>query len=316
MRLPAFVLMGLLSLAAVLSACGPAPGSQQVSSDSLRAAAPPAGAPNAAGGIGAGALTQRSAANTSATSGQPVSAQTQPDVALPPLDRMIVATVNLSINAQNAVEAERQAESVAARYGGFVGSSNVRDVDGVRQATVTIRIPTARFTDALAELRGIGERVTDETRSTQDVTEEYTDVQSNVRNLQSTEARILSLMEKTTTLEQTLQLQRELTNVRGQIERLQGRQRVLESQSDLATIALRITEPVVPAPPRNERTLSETLALTLAQSVAALEHSVQGLLVVGIWVAVFSPLYGIPALAIAWWLRRPRPAASASPAAA
>src|SRR5581483_9930731 len=116
------------------------------------------------------------------------------------------------------------------------------DVDGGRQATVTLRIPSANLSAALAELRAVGERVTQENQSTQDVTADYTDVQSNIRNLQASETQILSLMDRATTVDQILALQRELTNVRGQIERLQGRQRVLENQTALATITLQISE--------------------------------------------------------------------------
>src|SRR5205085_1037344 len=112
---------------------------------------------------------------------------------------------------------------------------------------------------------------------------------------QATEARLLSLMEKSTTLDQTLVLQRELTNVRGQIERLQGRQRALENQSDLATISLRITEPLT-AP----RPVEWTPALTFAQALAALTRIGQGLLVLVIWLGVFAPAYGIPIALVIW----------------
>ena len=161
---------------------------------------------------------------------------------MPPLDRMVVANVNLTVSVAQAVEAARTAEGIATRYGGFVAGSSIRDTDRNREATVTLRIPSTSLQEALSELRSIGRKVTEETRTTQDVTDQYTDVQSSLRNLQATEARLLSLMERAGRMDEILTLQRELTNIRGQIERLEGRRRVLENRADLATIVMRLTE--------------------------------------------------------------------------
>ena len=304
MRLPKTAIFVLAALA--LGACA-APAAIQSTFDTAKTNAPAAGGTAAAPGAGApgAAPAVRAAAPQSAASVNSSNAQSAPaelsDSSLPPLDRMIVATVNLSETATNAVDAERRAEAIAERIGGYIGSSNVRDVDGRRQATVTLRIPSAQLAEALVALRAVGDRVTEESQSTQDVTDQYTDVQSNIRNLQASETRILSLMDKATTIEQILTLERELTNVRGQIERLQGRQRVLENQADMATVSLQITEPV--SVPRENWAPGEAFA----QALGALTYVGQRLLVLAIWLVVFAPLYGIPLLGAAWWLRRQRP---------
>lgn len=222
------------------------------------------------------------------------------EASIPRLDRMVIANVNLSVSVDNAVQAARAAERVAERYGGFVGNSNVRDVDGVREATVTLRVPSHSLPDALAELRDIGRKVTDESRTTQDVTEEFTDVESSLRNLRATEAQLLAFMERATKMEDILALQRELTNLRGQIERLEGRRRVLENRADLATVAMRLLEPPS-VTPRDGWAPQETFA----EALAALARLGQGAGTVAIWLAVFSPIYAIPLL-IVWWLSRGR----------
>jgi hypothetical protein len=211
---------------------------------------------------------------------------------------MVIANVNLTLSVENAVEAARLAERTVERYGGFVAGSNVHDSDGGREATVTLRIPSARLSDALADLRGIGRKVTDEARTTLDVTEEYTDLDSNLRNLRATEAQILALMERATEIDKVLLLQRELTGIRGQIERLEGRRRVIENRSDLATIAMKLAEPAS-AP----RTDGWNPAETAAQALGALGRVVERAGTVLIWLLVFLPIYG-PALGIGWWLAR------------
>src|SRR6202022_4433901 len=72
---------------------------------------------------------------------------------------------------------------------------------------------------------------------------------SNLRNLQASEAAILKLMEKATQIQDVLSLQRELTNVRGQIQRIQGRKTYLERRSDMATITLSLRLPPLDVAP-------------------------------------------------------------------
>jgi hypothetical protein len=229
------------------------------------------------------------------------------EAAAPRLDRMIVANVNLAVTVEDTIAASRMAEVIAERYGGFVSGSSVRNGEKAREAAVTVRVPYPRLSETLADLRAMGQKVTEETRTTQDVTEEFTDAESNIRNLQATEAQLIALMQKATRIEDVMSVQRELTNIRGQIERLEGRRRVLENKSDLATIALRFVEPAGQAP-RNGWSPREIAE----QALAALAWIGMGLATFLIWIAVFSPLFAIPA-ALVWWLARNRAARPAAP---
>jgi hypothetical protein len=100
----------------------------------------------------------------------------------------------------------------------------------------------------MSDLRALG-KVTTETSGSQDVTDEYVDLDANLRNLQASETAILKLMDKATQISDVLSLQRELTNVRGQIERIQGRKTYLERRTDMATITLSLRLPPVAAAP-------------------------------------------------------------------
>src|SRR5207249_2644267 len=97
---------------------------------------------------------------------------------------------------EDAVDVAHRAERVADQYGGFVAGSTIRDAGDHREANLTLRVPAQSLSLALADLRGLARTVTDESRSSQDVTEEYTDVESNLRNLRATETQLLALMEK------------------------------------------------------------------------------------------------------------------------
>jgi hypothetical protein len=212
------------------------------------------------------------------------------------MDRMIIANINLGLSVEDVLAASRSVESIAERYGGFVSNANVRNSDKAREGTITVRVPHQRLTEALADLRGVGQKVIDESRGTEDVTEEYTDVESNLRNLRATETQLIGIMEKSTRIEDVLRVQREVTSIRGQIERLEGRRRALENRSDLATITMRLIEGASP----NPRT-GWNGAEVAAQAIAALGVIGQQLATLLIWLVVFAPMWAIPA-GLIWWV--------------
>ena len=91
-----------------------------------------------------------------------------------------------------------------------------------------------------------------QSEDTQEVTEEYTDLQSRLRNLEATEQRYLDLLTRATTISDILTLEDRLGSVRGQIEQVQGRINVLDDLTDLATISVRLVLPAVVTPVEEE----------------------------------------------------------------
>ena len=164
------------------------------------------------------------------------------------LDRMVIRTAQLTVEVQDMEQALASARAIATRSGGIVSASNthlerVNDQDRmVADLTLQVRSDTADA--AMSDLRALG-KVTTEASGSQDVTEEYVDNGANLRNLQASESAILKLMDKAVQIQDVLSLQRELTNVRGQIERIQGRQTYLERRTDMATITLSLRLPPV-----------------------------------------------------------------------
>jgi len=220
----------------------PAVGSKPVQPAAIPAAAPPAAlsAP-AAPGAAAAVDAQRSAASPS--SAQP---NALPDTSAQILDRMVIRTAQLSVEVQDMEQSLAQARAIASRNGGFVSASNthlekVNDQDRM-VADLTLQVRSQSADAALSDLRALG-KVTSETSGSQDVTEEYVDLDSNLRNLQASEAAILKLLDRASQIQDVLALQRELSNVRAQIERIQGRKTYLERRTDMATITLALRLP-------------------------------------------------------------------------
>jgi hypothetical protein len=222
-------------------------------------ASKPAGVP-AAIGAAAGSAPVDAAAPAAARAAQAASpAQndaTVADTSAQILDRMVIRTAQLSIEVQNMESALSQTRAIAQHAGGFVSASDthvekVNDQDNM-VANLTLQVRSESADSAMSDLRSLG-KVTAETSGSQDVTDEYVDLDSNLRNLQATEAAILKLMDKATQIQDVLSLQRELTNVRGQIERIQGRKTYLQRRTDMATITVGLR---LPAPASTQATTS------------------------------------------------------------
>jgi hypothetical protein len=188
------------------------------------------------------------ASDAATSSAAPAQSDGLADTSAQVLDRMVIRTAQVSIEVADMESTLAHARDIASRAGGFVSASDthvekVNDQDRT-VANLTLQVRSNSADSAMSELRALG-KVTAESSGSQDVTDEYVDLDSNLRNLQASEAAILKLMDRATQIQDVLSLQRELTNVRGQIERIQGRKTYLERRTDMATItvALRLPAP-------------------------------------------------------------------------
>ncbi len=182
-------------------------------------------------------------------------------LSLPQLaDRKIIRTATLELEVEVVGAAVQEVESIAVAAGGFVSRSSVfieepselgeEDDFAPRRtqtATVTIRVPAEVYGSVMSQLRGVAEEVKSEISEASEVTEEFTDLQARLRNLEATEASYLELLTKAEEIPDILTVQDRINQVRLEIEQVQGRVNLLDSLTDLATITVQLTLPVVPA---------------------------------------------------------------------
>ena len=174
-------------------------------------------------------------------------------------DRMVVKTAELGVRAGDVRGSAEEARRVAERFGGEVLSSRVYAGSGPVSADLVLSVPSGEFEAALEELRGLGDRVTTDTVEGQDVTEEFVDLESRERNLLAAETSLLALYDRAESVEDTLTVERELTNIRGQIEEVQGRIQYLERRTATSEIILHL-EPIPHAPPPQKTWSPSTVA--------------------------------------------------------
>lgn len=225
--------------------------------------------------------------------------------------RKVIQTASLKITVKDTAAVLDAVQTLAKELGGYVVSSNAwRETEQLR-AQVTLRVPADQLQTALQRIRTQAIKVDSESISGEDVTQEYTDNESRLRNLRATEKELLELLttarEKTGKAEDVLAIFRELTQIREQIEMLQGRQQYLDTMTAMATISVDIwPEPL-------EKPIVEPgwkPLKTLRDAFRALTQTGQMLVDGIIWLVVYAvpvlAVIALPVMLVVWAVRRSR----------
>jgi PKD repeat protein len=160
-------------------------------------------------------------------------------------DRMVVRNGDMQIVVSDVAATLDNITKIASDFGGYVVTSQ-KWKDGERNmGNISIRILAENYVKSIAAIRALAMSVISETTSSQDVTQEYVDLDSQVKNLQATETQLLKIMESATKTEDVLSVQRELTTVRGEIEQDQGRMQYLQRTSSTSLIQVTLNEAVL-----------------------------------------------------------------------
>jgi hypothetical protein len=167
------------------------------------------------------------------------------------IERKIIKNANLSLEVEKGKfnETFDKIASLAEQAGGYVSNTTSEAYEGsLASGTITIRVPDDKFNDVLTKVKKLG-KVMNINVSSQDVTEEYVDLESRLRNQQAQEAVLLDMMKKATTVQDSIQIQQQLSYIQEQIEIITGRMRYLDNLVSFSTIEIYVKEPDVKPPP-------------------------------------------------------------------
>ncbi len=218
----------------------------------------------------------------------------------------LILSANVTMRSKDPWATSDQARAIAAGLGGDLLALSQTGSGDQRSALVTIRVPSDRFDDAIAQLKKLDAEVETSNVSAKDVTGQVVDLQARLAAKQAEEQAYLALLGKATTVDEILKVQTALFQTRTQIEQLQGQLGSLKDQVDYSTITITVT-PLVPASgPSGQWDPS----LTFARALAALGALFRVLADIGIWLLVFGwiPLLALGVLFAALRVRRPAPA--------
>ena len=192
----------------------------------------------------------REAPSQSSTTPVVATAQAQPGQAATPSSlpsRKIIRRAELRYQAEDVAAAQRVVTAITEKTGGFIVSSDVRhdgepgSRDDHTVATLVLRVPVDTFAATLDQIRAAAGRLDDEKVSGEDVTEQYVDLESRLKVQRVLEERLLSILKDARTVKDELEVEKQLSEVRGELERLEGRRRLLADQTSLSTITVTVS---------------------------------------------------------------------------
>jgi hypothetical protein len=160
-----------------------------------------------------------------------------------PVAPMIARTASLSLVVKDFGSVESRVKDLTTRHSGYIGELNTATPpDAAKTFSATLRIPSAQLEPALAELKQLG-RVDQERQSGEEVTEQYTDLAARLKNSRATELRLLDVLRNNTgKVKDVLEVENEISRVRGEIEEMEADQRALQSRIDFVTVQLSVAE--------------------------------------------------------------------------
>lgn len=235
----------------------------------------------------------------------------QDAASLPSGEQMIIRRANLELIVKDTEKAIAEISRIVAELQGYVADSNVYRVNEQLQATLTVRVPAKDLDKALSQFKALAVRVQRETTGTENVTEEYTDLEARLKNLELTEKELQELLsevrQKTGKAEDVLAVYNRLTEIRGEIERIKGRMRYLSNLVDLATVSITLIPDVLAKPVVEPgwRPL-ETLRNAVAALITVLRVLVDLLIYVLVFALLLIPLVLAIVLIRVWQKRRRR----------
>ena len=164
-------------------------------------------------------------------------------------DRKIIRNADLTMEVASTTDTQHRIVSIAEAHGGFVVTSEAKQRENTEPSKRTldiklvVRVPENQFGPSLDQIRGLASNLVEEKVTGQDVTEEFIDLEARIKTQKALEAQFLQIMKQAGKITEALEVQRQIADVRTDIEKLEGRKRFLENRSSLSTITVNIQAP-------------------------------------------------------------------------
>jgi|GEM_PF-457267 len=211
--------------------------------------------------------------------------------------KKVIKTGDLSLVVESSSVAAVTIGAIAETNGGFVLSSNVYKTSGTQEeGYVSIKVPFEKFEGALKDIKNVAAQIKSETVTASDVTQEYVDLQAQIKNYESEEAQYREIMKRAVKISDVLEVQSKLSEVRGRIDMLQGRLNYLASQTDMSLITVRLSETPVVTLPQDQWQITTTVKEALNDLILTAQDFVDWLI---FFVIVTIPSL-IPVFLILW----------------
>ena len=227
------------------------------------------------------------------------------------MNRKIIRNAELTLEVTTPQDVQRKISSIAESLGGFVVTSESKQrqtAEGAKpgvEISLVIRVPAAQFGAAMDQVRSAGNRVVQEKITGEDVTEEFIDLEARIKTQKALEDQFLEIMKRANKVEDALEVERQIAEVRTEIEKLEGRKRFLENRASLSTITATLQTPATIAVNTSGfgRDIREAVADSVQIAIAIVLFLIRFVIVmIPIFLLLILPLW----LLARYFLRRAR----------
>jgi hypothetical protein len=157
-------------------------------------------------------------------------------------DRKIIKNAFLSFESDKPEENVRTISQLVSKNQGYIISNNQSKLENVNEFRINFKVPFQRFDVVLLEIEKNGGVLISKSVSSDDVTEEFIDNESQVKAQKELELRYLQLVKQAKTIKDMLEIEAKLSEVRGNIERIEGRQRFLQNNTQFSQFEITILD--------------------------------------------------------------------------
>ncbi|MBI5032516.1 MAG: DUF4349 domain-containing protein [Chloroflexi bacterium] len=309
-----FLAFCLIALSTVIACASPTAAPAPAAAPVIAASSSASSAPVPTRMVAASSAASSSAASSIASGVSPSSAPSINPSALN-TQRKIVKNAQLQLTVESTDVALDRLTGITTDMGGYILSTRVFTEGGLKAATISFAVPVDQFESTMRRVRAVALKVEQESSSGQDVTDQYVDLESQVKNLEATANRIRDFLTKAQTVEEALKVNQQLSDVEKQIETLKGKMNQIDGRSAFSTITAELREPKptpVPAPTMTPTPTPTPTPLpvgwnptdTLDKAVGAQKSLLKVFIDLAIWLVVVPLPYAIVIGAIAWLVLR------------
>jgi hypothetical protein len=207
----------------------------------------------------------------------------------PSSDRVVINESYMSIVVKDVRDTGEKVISYANDNGGFMVNSNYSQPEEAPFATITVRVSSDKFEQALDYFRSLGVKVVNENVVGKDVTEQYTNIEERINTLTKTKTKFEQLLDQATEVQDILQINQQLLSIDSQIDYWIGQRKAIEQNANLTkiTVYLSTDEFSLPYVP-NEKFRPNVIFKLAVRSLVSSFRDIAGW---AIWIAVYSVIW-------------------------
>ncbi len=184
------------------------------------------------------AYEAKSMVSESEMADKPATLTDKPNQDIGNVNKKIIKTAYISIEVSNYETSRKKLGYILTNHKAYIVSENLQNTNELMTNSINIRVPAELFDRLITEISRIAKKIDYQNIDSQDITEEYMDIETRLHNKKKVEQSYLKLLRKATSIDDILKIENKLGEIRGEIESAEGRLNFIKHQVEFSTINL------------------------------------------------------------------------------